>query len=362
MILKCARTLTLLATAAVGFAPGETAAQSAATDSPRIPAVMISVGAGSAGDMGDWRDGGPVQVLSAQFLLSRNLVVEGEATRWQTHISSVLPMFDGGSPCLPNETVPECGLRRPVLVGFRAVSETDDGWSGGANLLFRSEPHRRVSGFGGGGAFIGQRSLDSPRRGLALGGQALGGADVQVAGPLHAYGDLRFIAMSGQVRLAATGGVRVVAHTRPAMSDVPSQVRATVTPAEAAGKTVRVSLADNARHHGRFVSLSTSELVLRDGGEDIRYPLDQVRLVETAHNTAVKGALIGCGAGVLAMTPVARALDLPGDVALAMTCGIGTGAGALIGALMDIAAADKHVVYAPALTPTHAGGTLTVRW
>jgi hypothetical protein len=146
------------------------------------------------------------------------------------------------------------------------------------------------------------------------------------------------------------------------VSDVQRRIQATVTPAEAAGKTVRVTLADNARRHGRFVALSTSELVVRDGSRDIRYPLDQVRLVETAHNTAVKGALLGCGAGLVAITPVARALDLPSDLALAMTCGIGTGAGALIGAFMDMAAADKHVVWAPALTPTRAGGTLTFRW
>jgi hypothetical protein len=50
---------------------------------------------------------------------------------------------------------------------------------------------------------------------------------------------------------------------------------------------------------------------------------------------------------------------------------IGAGAGAIIGALMDMAAADQHVVYAattrtvrvvPTLTPRRAGGTLTVRW
>jgi hypothetical protein len=108
--------------------------------------------------------------------------------------------------------------------------------------------------------------------------------------------------------------------------------------------------------------MSTSELVLRDGGRDVSYPLDQVRLVETTHHKAAKGALIGCFAGLAAMTPVARALDLPSDMAFAMMCGIGTGAGALIGALIDMASADKHVVYAPALTPTRAGGTLTVRW
>jgi hypothetical protein len=348
---------------ALGLAPDESAAQGTPTASLRIPAVMISVGAGSAGDMGDWRDGGPVQVLSAQFLVSRNLVVEGEVTRWKTHITSLRAIFEPGSfGCRPNELAAECSTRRPIYLGFEEFSETDEGWSTGANLLFRSEPHRRVSGFGGGGAFIGQRTLDRPWSGLALGGQALGGADVRIAGPLHAYGDLRFIAMSGQVRLAATGGARVVALTRPAVSDVQRRIQATVTPAEAAGKTVRVTLADNARRHGRFVALSTSELVVRDGSRDIRYPLDQVRLVETAHNTAVKGALLGCGAGLVAITPVARALDLPSDLALAMTCGIGTGAGALIGAFMDMAAADKHVVWAPALTPTRAGGTLTFRW
>lgn len=154
--------------------------------------------------------------------------------------------------------------------------------------------------------------------------------------------------MSGQVRLAATGGVRVVAHTRPVVTDVQRRIQrpiqATVAPAEAAGKAVRVSLANEARRHGRFVSLPTSGPLLRDGGQDIRYPLDQVLLVETVHNTARHAALVGCGVGLAAVIPLGRALDLPVGLALAMTCGIGTGAGALIGALMDMAAADTHVV------------------
>jgi hypothetical protein len=180
--------------------------------------------------------------------------------------------------------------------------------------------------------------------------------------------------MSGQVRLAATGGVRVVAHTRPAVTDVQRRIQrpiqSTVAPAEAAGKAVRVSLANGARRRGRFVSLSTSELLLRDDGQDIRYPLDQVVLVETVHNTARNAALVGFGIGLAAGIPVDRALEFDGALALAMPF-IGTGAGALIGALMDMAAADKHVVHAattstvrvtPTLTPTRAGGTLTVRW
>ena len=85
MFLERAHVLTLLATAgALGLAPGDTAAQSTPTDSLRIPALMISVGAGSAGDMGDWRDGGPVQVAPAQFLVGRHLAVEGEVTLWKT--------------------------------------------------------------------------------------------------------------------------------------------------------------------------------------------------------------------------------------------------------------------------------------
>ena len=115
-------------------------------------------------------------------------------------------------------------------------------------------------------------------------------------------------------------------------------------------------------------------LLLRDGGQDIRYPLDQVLLVETVHNTALKAALLGGGVGLAAALLVAGALfpdsETAGGFADAMPF-IGTGAGAIIGALMDIAAADKHVVYAatartvrvaPTLTPTRAGGALTVRW
>ena len=364
MIFERARVLTLLATAgALGFAPGDSAAQSTPTDSLRIPALMISVSAGGAGDMGDWRDAGPVQVASAQFLVGRHLAVEGEVTHWKTHMTNLRPISQaGGGSCLTNPPAAECGMRQPGTPpsGFEFVLETDEGWSSGVNLLFRSEPQRRVSGFGGGGAFVGQR------RGRALGGQALGGADVRVSGPLRAYADLRFIAMAGQVRLAATGGVRVVAHARPAVTDVQRRIQrpiqATVAPAEAAGKTVRVSLASGARRHGRFISLSASELLLRDGGQDIRYPLDQVVLVETVHRTALKAALIGFGVGLAAGIPIDRALDFDGAIGLPMPF-IGAGAGAIIGALMDMAAADTHVVQiAPTLTPTRAGGTLTVRW
>jgi hypothetical protein len=372
MILDRARVLTLLATAgALGFAPCETAAQSPPTDSLRLPALMISIATGGARDMGDWQDGGPVRVASVQFLVGRHLAVESEVTHWKTHMRNLRSISGAsGRSCLPNQPAAQCGMRQPggPPPGYEFVLETDEGWSTGANLVFRSEPQRRVSGFGGGGAFVGQR------RGRALGGQALGGADVRVTGPLRAYADLRFIAMAGQVRLAATGGVRVVARARPAVTDVQRRIQrpiqATVTPEEAAGKPVRVSLADGARRHGRFVSLSPSELLLRDGGQDIRYPLDQVVLVETVHHTARNAALVGFGVGLAAGIPVDRTLEFDGALALAMPF-IGSGAGALIGVLMDMAAADKHVVHAattrtvrvaPTLTPTRAGGTLTVRW
>jgi hypothetical protein len=341
---------------------------------------MISVGAGGAKDMGDWRDGGPVQVVSAQFLIGRHLAVEGEATRWKTHTINLRAIFAPGSFCLPGQ-VTGC----PVLAGVEQFSDTEEGWSGGANLLFRSEPDRRVSGFVGGGGFVGQRRspshvtctpmpsclshLDTFDIARGLGGQVLGGADVQVTGPLRAYADLRFTALAGQVRLAATGGVRVVAHSRPAITDVQRRIQrpiqATVAPAEAAGKAVRVSLATGARRHGRFVSLSTSELVLRDGGQDIRYPLDQVLLVETVHHTARNAALLGFGGGlVFGEYYFGRRLDMPHGPDMLLGGMIGAGAGAIIGALMDMAAADKHVVYAatartvrvaPTLSPTRAG-------
>ena len=105
MILERTHVLTLLATAgALGLAPGETAAQSTPTDSLRIPALMISVGAGGAKDMGDWRDGGPVQVVSAQFLVGRHLAVEGEAV-------------EGGTRATPAQ-----GLRTDLLSTFSPVN------------------------------------------------------------------------------------------------------------------------------------------------------------------------------------------------------------------------------------------------
>ena len=157
MILERAHVLTLLATAgALGFAPSDTAAQSTPTDSLRIPALMISFGAGGAKDYADWRDGGPVQVVSAQFLVGRHLAVEGEATRWKTHTINLR------RSCLPNEPPAECRMSQPgIPAGFEQFSETEEGWSGGANLLFRSEPDRRVSGFVGGGGFVGQRRSPS---------------------------------------------------------------------------------------------------------------------------------------------------------------------------------------------------------
>jgi hypothetical protein len=109
---------------------------------------------------------------------------------------------------------------------------------------------------------------------------------------------------------------------------------------------------------------------VRDGGQDIRYPVDQVLRVETVHNKARNLALVGTGVGFAAGAPVDRALEFDGALALAMPF-IGAGAGALVGALIDMAAADKHLVYAaptktvriaPTLTPTRAGGTLTVSW
>jgi hypothetical protein len=389
MIRERVRVLTLLTTAgALGFAPGDTAAQSTPTDSLRIPALMISVGAGGAKDYADWRDGGPVQVVSAQFLVGRHLVVEGEATRWKTHTINLRPIFEPGSSCMPGQ-VTGC----PVFAGSEQFSDTEEGWSGGANLLFRSEPDRRVSGFVGGGGFVGQRRapshvtctpvpsclshLEPFNIARGLGGQVIGGADVQVAGPLRAYADLRFTGFAGQARLAAAGGVRVVAHSRPAVTDFQRQIQrpiqATVAPAEAAGRSVRVSLATGARRHGRFVSLSPSELLLREGGQDIRYPLDQVLLVETVHHTARNGALVGGGIGLALGLLAAAVVDSDDDAAVFLFYApyIGPGAGALIGALMDMAAADKHVVYAatartvrvaPTLTPTRVGGTLTVRW
>ena len=178
-------------------------AQERPTDSPsafRIPSVMISAGLGSANDPrgAGFSNVKPMQTVSVQFLPARHLVVEAEFGRWET-------TWDHRVPYRP----------RGEANGEQIEAGALEGWSGGVNLFYRTEP-RRVSAFVGGGPFLGsERYADSFRlegcvptvrdecwrpnqyeyRETSLRFQAVTGADVQLAGPLRAYGSLQFTTM-----------------------------------------------------------------------------------------------------------------------------------------------------------------------
>lgn len=180
--------------------------------------------------------------------------------------------------------------------------------------------------------------------------------------------------------LRMSAGVRVVALTQRADTDAARSARGrpAITAAAASGQEVRVWLASGPRPRGMLVSLTATELVVRQGTRDVRYSLDQVLLVETAsHGHGVRnGAIAGAIAGAASVFIVGGGCDNEScgqDYALggAILGGIGAGAGALVGALIHRAGADTHVVYAapttsvrvvPTITPTRAGVNLAMRW
>ena len=354
----------------------------------RFPRLIVSFGVGSSSGP-EGVTAGTLQTASGQFLLGRHFAVEAEASRWATTWDDSRPgeVFSGSQG-------------KQEFSGDYLDYGTRRGWSGGGNLLYRSEL-RRVSWFAGGGASVGRETeiRTSGTLGCVTPGfqyscnpadtyenqrpafyfRALTGADVGITGPLRAYADVQFVTMDSTY-LRVSGGVRVVALTQRADTDAARSARGRpeITAAAASGKEVRVWLASGPRPRGTLVSLTATELFVRQGDRDVRYSLDQVLLVETAsRGHAVRnGAIAGAIAGASSVFIVGGGCDNEScgqDYALggAILGGIGAGAGALVGALIHRAGADTHVVYAasapsvrvvPTIAPTRAGVSLAMRW
>jgi len=330
----------------------------------RLPSVMVSAGFGSANDPRGAEETNlkPMQMFSVQFLPTRHFAMEAEFGRWETVWDRRLPnaiYFPGGQ----------------TISGERALSGALEGWSAGMNLLYRTEP-RRVSAFVGGGPFFGsERYAFSERvegcvppaairdwcaspneydyQETAWRFQAVTGADVQVAGPLRAYGSVQFTTMP-HAYFRWSGGVRVVAASRSAAprpanrelvaSTGPSADRQ----AELRGKQVRVTFADGVRTQMRFVSIDAEALTAESRGQNETHSLDRIAKVETVHHTARRAAIIGAIAGFvggyLGSCGGGDEEDCWPEVG-ALFAGIGAGTGALIGAGYDAVTASRHVIY-----------------
>jgi hypothetical protein len=208
--------------------------------------------------------------------------------------------------------------------------------------------------------------------------QAIYGVDVDVAPRTSAYFALRWRTL-GSVSYDAsdlsgvglTGGVRVALRTRPE----PSRA---LSPQSSVGKRVRVTKVGDGQLTGDLMSLTASEVVVRRNNRVESIPLNEVRKVEKVSHHERLGALIGSAFAGLMWIDIARTRDTcadceDGPLAAAMMTPVAIGAGAGIGAIVNAATRNRHLLYAapgassavrvaPIVSPHGAGVGITAQW
>ena len=306
----------------------------------------------------------PVVIAAAQFPAGRWIRFEGEIARLTaSNLSSDV---------------------RPI--GYQQLDDRR-ALAANVNVLFRAGT-RRFAGFAGGGVgvhhirsrFDEGLTTGSFRNGREItavdnraGLQILGGAEVHVAGRI-----LGFASWRGQLlpepNMGVTAGARVALTTmRASRFDV-------VAPKSAVrdGREIRVTMKADVPKSGRFVSLSATELVMIRDGKREQIPLAGVRRIETVSHHVRRGALIGLFSGFgWALAACATDDNFCGDDAgfpmlASFLGGLGTGIGAGLGAMMNVATADSHVLYEnrsapvanviPILGGGKAGVAVGLRW
>lgn len=380
----------------------------AAGNDSRLPDVTVSVGLGQhfqtamSSFSGPGTSGPryyqiysmvPTFEASIQIPVTRSLVVEGEARRSETGFSSTLlnRVIDGlpygslsRSDCLP----PMCTA---MLV--ETVQEARETWALGVNLLFRAGTSRLTSFFGGGvgvsrtSGELGVTSTCEPA--VARGcdnhaGQidrqqsttmtprlhAIYGVNLAFSPRVATYASFRWGSLgkpSYDVNdlpgVGVTGGVRFALRTRPELLHA---------------QEVRVTFRNGPRRTARLLRLSATDVVLRENGRDVNIPLSEVLTVEKTSHHALTGALVGAGLAGAGWIGIAATRDSCGDcedgpLVAAMMTPIWIGAGAGIGALVNLATRPLHLLYrapaggrsvlvAPILSPQGGGLSVRVGW
>jgi len=144
------------------------------------------------------------------------------------------------------------------------------------------------------------------------------------------------------------------------------------------GQEIRVTMRTGERRTGRFVSLTSSELVMNRGQSRDTIPLRDVRRIETVSHHARMGALIGGFAGFFSAAGICSTDEnsCTEDASFSSTAtvlvGLGAGIGAAIGGILNAATADRHVLYENRIGPVanvipilgggRAGVTVRVQW
>ncbi len=146
---------------------------------------MLSVGVGGTADFDS--PAAPLRSVALELLATRNLVLEAEAMQWDMSADREDPGFRYNGP-----------NGQPIVSGPHRYYDANEGWSAGANLLYRWEP-KWVSAFVGGGAFFAQQRWNAGF----------------VAGPCVAPGNERFCPQSRRYeeRTLASGSRRSLAPT-----------------------------------------------------------------------------------------------------------------------------------------------------
>ena len=345
--------------AMVVLAARAASAQTIVNDQPP-PTVNVGAAIGMAGRyLGfDWPSSA---LLSAQFPVSRFLVVEATATQWSWGRKRFIP---------------------PALA--------DEHWkttSAGANLLLRAG-RGRLAGSIGMGAGLQRSSLQGSdcvkdcdaatfassavRTSPSL--QFAGAADVRIAPRLVAFTSLLMI-VGNEGALGVFGGLRVPVSSRTYHTRLP-ELFPTASAVRFEGERVRLTAADGSRQKGRLLSLSLSEVVLSTDTAIMHVPLqDVLRLEKTSTKGLRMGALIGTGAGIYAGLGAGE-VGSPGGGEIwpvFVFSAVGAGIGAGIGIVIDAVRADRHLIYLaqgpgrsigikPFATRSGSGLELAMRW
>ena len=144
---------------------------------------------------------------------------------------------------------------------------------------------------------------------------------------------------------------------------------------------VRVTLPHGAQYTGRLISLTATEVVVRQkkSVRDTPYLLTDIKIVETMHhntrNLAIAGGAAGLGISLASdLCGTGRPYGSSGEPAcitakpLLITAGVAA-VGALIGGALDrshqrvlYAAPSKTALIVPVIRPAGAGVRVVVRW
>jgi hypothetical protein len=270
--------------------------------------------------------------------------------------------------------------RFPLYVLTDSRSVTTRRLSGGGRILYRFMAGPRVSAFAGGGLSAGRASTSHHNRWVCV-PVVPGGCDArdQEPGNYETTHDswtadvtagidvsvTKFVTLFGAVRIddgvTPYGGVRFSLTTRPASRLTAPDVRLISTN----GSDLR----------GRLISLTATEVVIKQRDRSVVIPIAEVqRVTKTTHrlrNAMVTGAILGYVSGyLLCPGPGCRTgLGLLG-------AGYGTGTGAVLGWWANHRAArdGRDVLYtgpsrssatfmiSPVASPRHAGIGMSVRW